>query len=438
MSSKLVYVKAYCENSKLELSRGTYIKKSTVAAIIASLDAAIIVIYLFMVVTLKSSIFKATRNVLKYSYSAKLYTVIITNLPEHLTPDEMLPKLWKHVDLKMNDGTQKKVHRIVDMQLATSNRLLDLQIEIGETIRVKNEQIREFVTNYCNKKDQPLITYSGVCELKHQSQFDSKSQKNAELAFTKIEKRHHHKRALEDSTNALLRSKRNRVYAAFVTFESISSRHAAIDKISHTYFERLFDLVFGCCINRKGKNYFEGKLLKVEEAEDPGNVLWSNLEVPTFEVILRRGVSIFITLVLFLGSSLILIASTNAKTDFYQNNPIIDCTSKNPTIAEVSADYNLGSLATGLLQCYCERDITGRLNTVFPDSGNKKLCLTWLEDRALTYTLTYAVVFGVIVINYLVQFLFSTLSRFEKHKSMTDQIGSRVLKVFVAQFLNTV
>ena len=212
----------------------------------------------------------------------------------------------------------------------------------------------------------------------------------------------------------------------------------AISTLGHTSLSRFFNSLFRCCINRKSKKFFEGKLLKVSPAEDPNNVIWENLDTAKIEVFFRRLVSLLFTLVLFLGTSLIVIASTNAKTDFAAKYPTIDCTSLNPTVSEVSEDYNKGTLQKGLLQCYCLENFFERINTEFPDSDNATLCLTYFGDRVLTYSLTFAIVFGVIIINYIVQYLFNALSQFEKHKTLTEQIGSRVLKVFIGQFINTV
>ena len=230
------------------------------------------------------------------------------------------------------------------------------------------------------------------------------------------------------------------MFAAFVTFSKKEGRDIVIDKLGFTSFRRLLDKIFSCCLNRNSKHHFEGQLLSIKVAEDPGNVLWSNLETSRGEILLRRGVSILLTALLFLLSCIILILATNAKTDFYKKYPTVNCDGRDPTKEQVVTDFNQGSLSIGLLQCYCTIDITGRLYDEFSgvNDGNSQLCFTWLTDRALTYSLTFLIVFGVISINYLVQWLFSNLSKFEKHKSLTEQLSSRVIKVFIAQFLNTV
>ena len=133
----------------------------------------------------------------------------------------------------------------------------------------------------------------------------------------------------------------------------------------------------------------------------------------------------------------ILLVSTYYKNYFKSEYPTIDCTGLDPTKAQVSADYSQGSLQTGLLECYCSQDIIGRLNDVFPASDDDKLCQTWFKDKVTMLSITFAIVFGVIIINFAIQFIFQGLSKFEKHSTLNKQLAQRVLKTFVAQFLNT-
>ena len=431
-------MKAYCRVPDLSLGDNLYVSKGDIAIILAGFDAAIIVVYLIMVILLRQSIYQSTRNVLQYQYSAKLYSVVITKLPV-MPIEELYHKLWRFVEKRMNEDRKGgPPHKIVDIQLASSNKVLDYQVEIGDLTYREHTQIREFVQKYFPKYQKKNISYSSICEIMFKISNNDKIYKPAEKAFKRLQATHDKKRFLEDKIKATFSAQTNKIYAAFVTFERMESRAVAIDKLAHTSMSRFIDKICGCCMNRKGPQYFEGQLLKVKPAEDPSNVIWSNLEKSNLELFFRRLLSFFLTLVLLLATSLIVIASTNAKTDFAAKYPTIDCTDLDPTISEVSTDYNKGTFQKGYLQCYCLNDLVGRLYTVFPDSDNEQLCFSYLKARVLTYSLTFAIVFGVIIINYIVQFLFNTLSQFEKHATLTDQLGSRVIKVFIGQFINTV
>ena len=47
-------------------------------------------------------------------------------------------------------------------------------------------------------------------------------------------------------------------------------------------------------------------------------------------------------------------------------------------------------------------------------------------------------IIGIIITNYGLQYVFKLLSNFEKHQSLSSESSSRVIKIFVAQVLNTV
>ena len=132
----VVYMKAFCESDELKIGRNDYTSKRFIALTVATLDAVIMFVFLIMVITLKPAIAKATRNVLKYAYSPKIFTVMITRLPQ-LTPDDLYAKLWNFLEGHVREEVGSSV-QIVDMQLFTSNKILDLNIEIGDlTIKVR-------------------------------------------------------------------------------------------------------------------------------------------------------------------------------------------------------------------------------------------------------------------------------------------------------------
>ena len=91
---------------------------------------------------------------------------------------------------------------------------------------------------------------------------------------------------------------------------------------------------------------------------------------------------------------------------------------------------NAGANSVGLLECYCRFDI-GR---AFKDG----LCKSWIIDKIESNGLPFVIVIAIIFINYLLQYVFRFLSSFEKHRSSTSESVSRILKIFVAQGLNTV
>jgi hypothetical protein len=84
-----IYVGAYCSGNTIQIGGSAYVSKKTIAIVVATVDAAIILVYAFMIHFLKYSQKAAVKNVLKNAYAASLYTLNITNLPNHIEPQEM-------------------------------------------------------------------------------------------------------------------------------------------------------------------------------------------------------------------------------------------------------------------------------------------------------------------------------------------------------------
>jgi len=90
----------------------------------------------------------------------------------------------------------------------------------------------------------------------------------------------------------------------------------------------------------------------------------------------------------------------------------------------------LGVNGVGKLECYCRQfSITDSFE--YP-------CKDWALDRILMTGLPFVIVFVVLIINIILQYVFKFLSSFEKHRSASSESVSKILKIFVAQALNTV
>lgn len=101
-------------------------------------------------------------------------------------------------------------------------------------------------------------------------------------------------------------------------------------------------------------------------------------------------------------------------------------------------DYLKGAGSRGYLECYCRADTIHTADDVFVVNGkNERLCAKWLTEKSLSIGLPFAIVVAIIFINTVMLNIFKMLARFEKHRSITKELSSRVLKVFIGQFLNT-
>jgi len=434
--AEYVYIQVSCDTTKLTLFEGIEIEKTTVAYTVAILDTIIIVVFLIMVYSMRYAQRSAAKNVLKKAYSASSYTVQIRNLPQDMPSEELAAKLWTFLDHKLGNKQSYTNHRVVDVQIVLPNRLIAFSRMFGDIIRKKNTLMREFVQLYAPGYSGKQIDYAGIKNLLLQlKERQSPMYREATSIFKKIQEKADQKKKMLLSIQKLRASKDIRIVCAFVTFSSVPARNRILDKFSSSSFDRFARILCSCCYTKDLS--FHGKLIYAKSAEDPGSILWENLGEPGPIIFLRRMGSFILTVAMWAISGAILLVSTYYKNYFKSEYPTIDCTGRDPTEAEVAADYKTGSLQLGLLECYCTKDIIGRLSDVFTDANNEKLCQTWLKDKFTMLSITFAIVFGVIIINFVIQFIFQGLSKFEKHSTLNKQLSQRVLKVFVAQFLNT-
>jgi hypothetical protein len=94
-----------------------------------------------------------------------------------------------------------------------------------------------------------------------------------------------------------------------------------------------------------------------------------------------------------------------------------------------------------LLPCYCVARIKesglGIVNTVFP-ARNEELCWQWLKAYGTSNGMMLAIVLFVSIAKLGINFILPIIARFERKHSMTAELASGSLKIFVSQFINAV
>jgi len=93
------------------------------------MEAVIILLFLFMIFTLKFIQKSTTKHALKETYSTSLYSLRISSLPVGTIAEEMTAELWNLMFQKLNE----------------KGKVLDVQIAPHEKV-VKNTRLIDFVT----------------------------------------------------------------------------------------------------------------------------------------------------------------------------------------------------------------------------------------------------------------------------------------------------
>ena len=107
------------------------------------------------------------------------------------------------------------------------------------------------------------------------------------------------------------------------------------------------------------------------------------------------------------------------------------------TEADVSTDYNLKS-KEGFVECYCKLDPIGLSTKVFPLSNNAKICSEWLDKKYNDFLFSVEMAAFIVLVNNLFRIIFNFFGDWDKFEYFSQELTVRVLRIFAAQFINTI
>lgn len=214
------------------------------------------------------------------------------------------------------------------------------------------------------------------------------------------------------------------IIRGFVVFDSIASKKHCITSYARDK---------GCCKRLRSQTshlkFMGTHPLHVLSAAAPSNILWENLEVSKCERFLRRLVSLFLVLVVLIGS----IAMVYALKSYQDNLPDnLQCADINGSlsISEAKSKYTTDTQS----YCYCKEQ---SISDIVNDSEFYNYCTYFIEKISISVALRVSVSFGVIFINFVMKIIFRILSRFEKVSNKSAEQLKLMSKVFIATFINT-
>jgi hypothetical protein len=426
-SNNAFYFNILCQDIKVETVGGYEVSKKNIGYIVASFDAGIYLILILMLFLLKYSENAAVVNVLGNNEGVDSYTIEVRSLPSNLEMSVLKTKLWKHFSsFKANRQTHNL--SVVDVQLAESDTLLTLNTELGILKAQKVKVYRKYYKKWSGGKS-PSPTVHEV-EFEDLQKLSHDKGKKAQKAFKPIEKMQKQQTKLQTKIDKLKSKKNSGVISAFITFESRTDRDIAYTSFQRSAFNRMCYACKCCCASKNDCNIFEGRYLRVTEATDPGNIKWENMSIKPFNRNARRLFSWVVTIGLWIVSFAFMVFVRNQQRDVSdQVQPTKDCSGYTGiTKAQAEADMELGVNGQGLLECYCRAHASQAFS--YP-------CTDWSLNRIFIAAIPFVIVFAIIIINFILQYVFKFLSSFEKHRSQSSESVSKILKIFVAQALNT-
>lgn len=199
--------------------------------------------------------------------------------------------------------------------------------------------------------------------------------------------------------------------------------------------------------------------LIVKPAPMPSDIIWENLEPGDCNRLARNTFTATISLLLILGSMVLLFLAEDSKRENKRRFPTAPCANFGDTLDNRTLviddvlwrERNLTIGNKGRLECYCKDALanaaslddainvftTDEFPDVYPGTESKLWCLEWIQIFGANSALTYSAAFGVLVVNLLLRQILFKLVAFERHRSRTEELVSRMTKLFIVQVLNT-
>ena len=129
---------------------------------------------------------------------------------------------------------------------------------------------------------------------------DPKMRNSSKKLLNKITKVQSSVDKFDEKIKNLGEKESSNVSHSWITFESMEERNQAYEHFFRTPCERC---LAKCCCCISDEAALDKKVLKCKVAPDPTNINWQNFDLSRTEIIIRRGISILITIALLIVST---------------------------------------------------------------------------------------------------------------------------------------
>lgn len=185
------------------------------------------------------------------------------------------------------------------------------------------------------------------------------------------------------------------------------------------------------------------------DSQQPSTIKWQNLTYPGYKKVLRKMLSILFGLILIFISFVVVVFG-----EFYQNefsdtySPDIDCTfiQDYSNYTQIQIEYLSNQtikLAQSKVNCYCQDKLVEfGISLGKGDSNGLKSefiepCNKWLEDKLKYESFNLALGFLLPFLNGIIVGGLTFLTRFERNKSLSNDMYRNMFKCFIVEFVNT-
>ncbi|CAD8115219.1 unnamed protein product [Paramecium primaurelia] len=456
---KRIYAGAFCKEAIITIG-SLELQSKIVPIIFASCDAAIVLLFIYFLISLTVSENKYNKISQNESPTLQHFSFQISNLPNYeqlkkalqrneniIIKDLLLNQVKQFINEQLKSVLEGQDIQIYDIQCSENETIIELQNQLNKR-KIKIQELLNKLKNLnpaiFNNKIENLKVINFTKEIYQQFYSNFNNDAGApsnQYNMTKINKDiEKYWLEIDEIANKINQIQQNEHFKyIWVTFDTISQKEKVQKRLQSLPKDWLYYYTcYKCYKNDEEQKKFLLKKFKlqIKDAPIPENINWRSLHYTMKHRFLRQFCSFFCTLIL-LACSWILISWVNLqKSEFQEQYPSINCNNKiynNITIEQVQQeiDNKNNSTIKGYVECYCKPKFSEILQ------GDHEICQDWSKQYTFQQSLPWIIVAGLILINILIQYILIILSKWEKHLMISQEYSSRIFKVFLAQFLNT-
>lgn len=488
-----LYVSYLCLDRYIELGN-SYIDRSGLAFLLVYIDVAGILVFLFTIIIIKWSYtrlnnsYKETeKNINQYTINIKSLSLDFSNVEIELNylaifldglisnsleeaksrqsvyPEKIDIKLnsdnVNNIQIKNDEHERKHPFQKSNVNIYGENKSSEMVINPDDKHQInnnflKNSYIYEINYPYISDKKLSLILnreklvgdyLDKKAKMKVLMEENAKPKKMENLKASIEKKRDEiNKTLLALSSAEVLKS--GRINDIFITFTDPKFSKFIYNSYNKTKCTRCCYIM--CCnYNKLRRFYYKNAWLEVKKNPDnPSNIKWQNMLVSKCNKCFSKSFSIILSTFLILIGFGIIVGSKVLQDNLNQEfNTEIRCE---------YVDYNSNTAQTEFFNtlvpnrnkvqtyCFCQKmynengySYTNKYS--FPGRPNEYPCKNWVEAFFKFTAISYAITVSIPILNTLITFFLTFLTRFEKNKSLTSDKSSNMIKIFIGQFINT-
>lgn len=201
LQTPTIYLGVYCLEATLKIGDKFNYALKDIAFMITMIDAAVIIVYIYMIFNLNLSGTKAINNIISNSLSANALTIEVTNLPKDKPKEQLIGELWTHYETyfntvykakqmkeKKNKYVEEDPFKIVDIQISQSSKVMAYEIKLNQLMAKKIDMVKCYRRDYDKEEKLPDMTYLQDVRMHFQTNVPEDKKLKAQKIIEKLSK----------------------------------------------------------------------------------------------------------------------------------------------------------------------------------------------------------------------------------------------------------